>query len=185
MPSPLVLFMRAVNVGGHQMFKPAQLARELSTFETVNIGAAGTFVVRRPPGAAALAAEVRRRLPFDTDLMICPAREIIAAAGELAMLPVVEGARPMLTVLARRPAAIPGLPIARPAGEGWELRLERVTSRYAWTLYRPLGSRPPNLNALVEKVLGVSGTTRNANTLAAIQKVISSSSSSSSRGSKA
>ncbi len=177
----LVLFLRAVNVGGHQTFKPAQLARELAAFEAVNIGAAGTFVVRRPPSATALAAEVRRRLPFDTALMICSAREIAAAAADLQGLATVEGARPMLSVLAGRPPAVPALPLHKPEGSGWELRIEHVGSRYAWTLYRPLGSRPLNVNAFVEKALGVAATTRNANTLAAIQTVLSSSSSSGSK----
>jgi uncharacterized protein (DUF1697 family) len=185
MPPPLVLFMRAVNVGGHQTFKPAQLARDLAQFEAVNIGAAGTFVLRRPPSASALAAAVRQRLPFDTDLMICTARDISAAAADLAALPLVDTARPMLTVLAKRPGTTPPLPLRKPDGETWELRLELVASRYAWTSYRPLGSRPLNVNAFVEKALGVAGTTRNANTLAAIQKVLSSSSSSSPSGSRA
>jgi uncharacterized protein (DUF1697 family) len=180
MPAPVVLFLRAVNVGGHQTFKPSQLARDLAPFETVNIGAAGTFVLRRPPAAAALAAEVRQRLPFETGVMICPARDILAAAADLAALTLVTGARAMLTVLAERPQAIPALPVRKPDTDAWELLLDHVGSRYAWTQYRPLGSRPLNVNAFVEKALGVAGTTRNANTLAAIHKVLSSSPSSSS-----
>jgi uncharacterized protein (DUF1697 family) len=175
--APLVIFMRAVNVGGHQTFKPAQLARDLAAIGAVNIGAAGTFVIRKPPSAAALAADLRRRLPFETDLMICPARDIDMVAGELAALEVVADARPMLTVLANVPAVVPPLPADKPAGDRWELRLARVTGRYAWSLYRPVGPRPLNVNAFVEKSLGVAGTTRNANTLAAIQKVLGSSSS--------
>ena len=41
-----VVFFRAVNVGGHQTFQPGKLAKELAEFGVVNIGAAGTFVVR-------------------------------------------------------------------------------------------------------------------------------------------
>ena len=41
-----VVFFRAVNVGGHQTFQPAKLAKELSQSGFVNIGAAGTFVER-------------------------------------------------------------------------------------------------------------------------------------------
>ena len=43
-----VVFLRAVNVGGHQTFRPSVLAKELSEYDVVNIGAAGTFVVRKP-----------------------------------------------------------------------------------------------------------------------------------------
>ncbi len=38
-----VVFIRGVNVGGHRPFRPAAFAKELSAFDVVNIGAAGTF----------------------------------------------------------------------------------------------------------------------------------------------
>ena len=43
----LVVFLRGVNVGGHKRFRPAALAKELVHLDAVNIGAAGTFVIRR------------------------------------------------------------------------------------------------------------------------------------------
>ena len=44
----LVVFIRGVNVGGHRTFRPSVLARVLSDYGVVNVGAAGTFVVRKP-----------------------------------------------------------------------------------------------------------------------------------------
>ena len=44
----LVVFLRGVNVGGYKTFRPSLLAKELAEFDVVNIGAAGTFVVRKP-----------------------------------------------------------------------------------------------------------------------------------------
>ncbi len=44
----LVVFLRGVNVGGHRTFRPSILANELSGYGVVNVGAAGTFVVRKP-----------------------------------------------------------------------------------------------------------------------------------------
>jgi hypothetical protein len=43
----LVVFLRGVNVGGFRTFRPSILARELSDYDAVNVGAAGAFVVRR------------------------------------------------------------------------------------------------------------------------------------------
>ena len=43
---PSVLFFRAVNVGGTNQCQPALIAKQLSKFHVVNIGAVGTFVVR-------------------------------------------------------------------------------------------------------------------------------------------
>jgi hypothetical protein len=40
----LIVFLRGVNVGGHRTFRPTILARELSAYDVVNVGAAGTFV---------------------------------------------------------------------------------------------------------------------------------------------
>lgn len=42
----LVILLRSVNVGGHKTLRLAVLAKELSRLDVVNIGAAGTFVVR-------------------------------------------------------------------------------------------------------------------------------------------
>ena len=44
----LIVFLRGVNVGGHRTFRPSTLARELSDYDVVSVGAAGTFVVRKP-----------------------------------------------------------------------------------------------------------------------------------------
>ena len=43
---PSAVFLRGVNVGGHRTFRPSILAKELSKLDIVNVGAAGTFVVR-------------------------------------------------------------------------------------------------------------------------------------------
>jgi hypothetical protein len=66
----LVVLLRGINVGGHRTFRPTTLAGQLKHFDAVNIGAAGTFVIRRPVTRAQLRAELARRLPFDAEVMI-------------------------------------------------------------------------------------------------------------------
>ena len=73
----LVVLLRGVNVGGHRTFRPKTLAAELKHLDAVNIGAAGTFVIRRPVSQTELRAELVRRLPFDAEIMICQGREIV------------------------------------------------------------------------------------------------------------
>ena len=75
-----VVFFRAVNVGLHQRFQPGALAKELAALGVVNVGAAGTFVVRETSAPTKLQGEILRRLPFKPELMICPAREVLALA---------------------------------------------------------------------------------------------------------
>ena len=42
----LIVFFRGINVGGHRAFRPSVLARELDIYDAVNVGAAGTLVIR-------------------------------------------------------------------------------------------------------------------------------------------
>ncbi|HEY2783411.1 MAG TPA: DUF1697 domain-containing protein [Fimbriiglobus sp.] len=72
----LVVLVRGVNVGGHRTFRPARLAEQLKHLDVINIGAAGTFVVRNPVPHAQLRQEFASRLPFPARIMICRGRQI-------------------------------------------------------------------------------------------------------------
>jgi hypothetical protein len=56
----LIVFFRGINVGGHRAFRPSVLAKELGIYDAVNVGAAGTLVVRKPGLRAKFLAELRR-----------------------------------------------------------------------------------------------------------------------------
>jgi uncharacterized protein (DUF1697 family) len=73
----LVALLRGINVGGHRTFRPSMLARELTHLGAVNIGAAGTLVIRQPVTRTELRGELERRLPFDAEIVICQGREIV------------------------------------------------------------------------------------------------------------
>jgi hypothetical protein len=77
----LVVFLRGVNVGGHKTFRPSLLADELSDFDVVNLGAAGTFVVRKRISRAKLRAELLRRLPFATEVVIVKGADVLKLAS--------------------------------------------------------------------------------------------------------
>ena len=72
----LVVFLRGVNVGGHRRFRPSTLAAELKHLGAVNIGAAGTLVIRARITRAKLRAELARRLPFETTIAVCDGRDV-------------------------------------------------------------------------------------------------------------
>src|SRR5213592_2066105 len=60
----LVVFLRGVNVGGHRTFRPSLLARELSEYDVVNVGAANLYrpqatVASKIPGGSASQAAIR------------------------------------------------------------------------------------------------------------------------------
>ena len=78
----LVVFLRGVNVGGHRTFRPSVLARELRDYGVVNVGAAGTFIVRKPGPQAKFRAELLRRLPFEAQVALCDGRDLIRLETE-------------------------------------------------------------------------------------------------------
>ena len=170
----LVVFLRGANVGGHKKFQPSVLAKALADFGLVNVGAAGTFVVRGKIGQASLRAEILRRLPFKAELMICPAREIIdLARGEAFGGDSPEkDVRRFVSVMEKSPRTLPRLPLDRPAGGRWQVKVIGVSGRYALSLQRRLGQRIVYPNEVVEKSLGVSATTRGWNTIQAICHIL-------------
>ena len=164
-----VVFMRGVNVGGHKTFKPAALVKELAAFDVVNIGAAGTFVVRKPVAQAALRKELGRRLPFAAEIIICPARDVqkLVAADPFSYEKIAADVKRYVTVLARRPGALPPLPLCQPPGDQWQVKLFTITGRFALSLWRRTAARPVYPN-IFEKSLGVPCTTRNWTTITAV-----------------
>ena len=166
-----VVFFRAVNVGGHQTFKPGLLAKELSAFGVVNIGAAGTFVVRENVSQTKLRAEILRRLPFKPELMIYPGRDVLALAHGN-WFPTASKEKDLgrfVSVLQKVPRTKPPLPIEVPAGPKWEVRLVAVSGPFVISIRR-LGETYSN--AVVEKHFALPATTRNWNTIEKICEVL-------------
>jgi uncharacterized protein (DUF1697 family) len=170
----LVVFLRGVNVGGHKAFQPSALARDLEDLDVVNVGAAGTFVIRKPVSQGILRAELLRRLPFTAELMISPARDVIDLTSGQPFHDEHSGKEVsrFVSVLAKRPRTLPALPICQPAGDKWQVKVIRVPGRFALSLHRRLGRTAAYPNEVVEKNLGVSATTRNWNTISAICNIL-------------
>jgi uncharacterized protein (DUF1697 family) len=169
-----VVFLRGVNVGGHKTFRPAALAKELAAFDVVNVGAAGTFVVRKPPSQAALRAELLRRLPVKAELMICRSRELIdlVRAPPFPQEASAKGVRRFVSVLGRRPAKSPSLPYCQPAGGAWQVKVVARRARFALSLWRRTERALVYPNEVVEKGFAVPATTRNWETIEKIHHVL-------------
>jgi uncharacterized protein (DUF1697 family) len=165
-----------VNVGGHKTFQPSVLAKELSDYDVVNIGAAGTFVVRKRVSQAKLRSELAKRLPFESDIMICPAKELISIVesdpyqGEPSGPEIVR----FVSVLHKRLETPPELPLVLNPGDEWLVKVIEIRDRFVFGLYRRAMKTITYLGQ-VEKRLGASATTRNWNTINAIVKVLNSS----------
>jgi uncharacterized protein (DUF1697 family) len=170
-----VVFLKGVNVGGHRTFRPSVLASRLAKHGVVNIGAAGTFVVRKPVSQAKLRLELRRHLPFETEAMICSASDIIRLASVQCFGEETCGPQTVrfISVLSKRPRALPVLPLELPPGKDWLIRLVALHGRFAFGLYRRVGRTIRSFSQL-EKRLGASLTTRNWNTFSSLFELLKS-----------
>jgi len=169
----LVVLLRGVNVGGHRTFRPSTLARQLKHLDAVNIGAAGTFVVRRPVSRAQLRIEFARRLPFDAHIVICHGRDIVRLAsrdffsGQAVRPDIVR----FVSVLSASPRSVPSTPISFPSTGKWLLKVLTREHRFVVGLHRRQMKAIGYLGAL-DRAFGVPVTTRNWNTINAIAKVV-------------
>ena len=169
-----VVFLRAANVGGKNVFRPAKLAAALAHLDVVNVGAAGTFVVRGQATAAAIRREVLARLPFEPGIAVRPGREVVALVRSRPFDGVAfsKDLRGWVGVLCGRSTARPKLPLTKPAGKAWSVRFDRLEGAYSLGLShrRPNGSVFPN--QVVEQALGAQATTRWWETIVRVAEII-------------
>lgn len=168
----LVVFMRAVNVGGHQTFQPSKLARDLSALDIVSIGAAGTFVVRGKVTEAKLRKALNASLTFEPEMVICPAGELSALTAEKSLKAAGAGINRYITVMAKLPVSLPKMPIVAPEAGEWQTRIVAIKGRFAISERRVSGKVQIYPNELIEKRLKVSATTRNWTTLVKICDIL-------------
>ena len=192
-----VVFLRAINVGGANLCKPAALAKELSKFDIVNIGAVGTFVVRKNVVESVLRSAIAKKLPFKCEIMICPGRAIldVARKNPFAREPSGPEFTRFVSVLHAPPPKRPRLPLLLPEPQGvaskparraprsnqtsdikhqtsdWLLKIIAIPDRFVLGIYRRQMKAIGHLGK-IEKILGVPGTVRNWNTIEKIVKIL-------------
>lgn len=169
----LVVFLRGVNVGGHKTFRPTLLAEQLKHLGAVNIGAAGTFVILRPVSRTKLRAELRKRLPFETQVAICDGRDIreLIALAPFGARPAKAGITRYVSMLLAKPKSLPNTPLRWPADGQWLVRVNRIHHRFVMGEYRRHMKTIGYLGGL-DKAFGSRTTTRNWNTIHTIAKVL-------------
>jgi uncharacterized protein (DUF1697 family) len=186
-----VVFLRAVNVGGTNRCQPALIAKELAKFGVVNIGAVGTFVVRKNVSESALRSAIARKLPFKCEIMTCPARDIIRLTStdpfseepsgpditrfvSVAAKPLCGRNRSKLNRTSKiepQPSSLPPLPLSLPSDDDWLLKIIAIQDRFVLGLYRRQMKAIGYLGK-IEKRLGVPVTTRNWNTIEKVVQVL-------------
>lgn len=169
----LVVFLRGINVGGHRTFRPSVLAKKLSDYDVVNVGAAGTFVVRRPGSPAKFREELQRKLPFQAIVVFCEGRDLIRMEMENPFR--AEALRPgvvrFVSILSKAGRARASIPITLPPGGKWYVRVIAKKNRFVFGMYRRHMKTIGYLGQ-IDKMFGAAATTRNWNTITAIVRIV-------------
>ncbi len=165
----LVVFLKGINVGGHRTFRPSMLAERLKHLDAVNIGAAGTLVIRRPATRAKLRAMIRRLLPFDAHIMMCNGVEIRALIASCPFHG--RSSRPDIIrfagILSRLPRSTPRVPFTLPQNGRWLVNVLARQGRFLIGTHRREMKVIGCLNQL-EHLFGVPVTIRSWSTIAQI-----------------
>jgi uncharacterized protein (DUF1697 family) len=169
----LVVFLRGVNVGGHRSFRPSIVARELSDYDVVNIGAAGTFVVRRPGSRARFRAALTLKLPFESQIVLCDSREFLRLETEnpFGTKPCPPDVVRFVSILSKAGAVSALLPVAFPSDGEWLVRVIASHGQFVFGMYRRHMKTIGYLGQ-IDKLYGAPATTRNWNTILAILRIL-------------
>ena len=169
----LEVLLRGVNVGGHRTFRPTTLTKQLKHLDAINIGAAGTFVIRQPVAQGQLRAELASRLPFDAEIMICQGHEIVRlmSHNHFPDQPTRPDIVRFVSVLSHRPRSAPSMPMSFPSSGAWLLKILGRENRFVFGMYRRHMKVIRYLGTF-DRLFGVPVTTRNWNTMTAIARVL-------------
>jgi uncharacterized protein (DUF1697 family) len=169
----LIIFLRGINVGGYRAFRPSILARELGAYDVVNVGATGTFVVRKPGSRAKFLAELRRRLPFEAKVAFCDSTELIRLQRHdpFAAAPSRADVVRFVSILTKAGRARPSFPIAIPEAGKWFVRIIGSRNRLVFGVYRR-HMRTIGYLGQIDKRFGTPATTRSWKTILSVLRIL-------------
>lgn len=149
------------------------LAKKLSDYDVVNVGAAGMFVVRKPGPRAKFRAELLRNLPFETEVVLCDGRDLLGLETEDPFGAEASGPEIVrfVSILARAGGLRGALPVAFPPDGQWLVRVLGSKGQFVFGMYRRHMKTIGYLGQ-ADKLFGVPATTRNWNTILAIVRIL-------------
>src|SRR6185437_3540980 len=134
----LVAFLRGVNVCGHRTFRPSVLARKMREYDVISVGAAGTFVVRKPGSAAKFRSALLRKLPFVAEIVLCDGRDVLRLETENPFA--TESSQPdvvrFVSILSKAGSVLVPLPVTFPSDGAWLVRVIASQGQFVFGMYR-------------------------------------------------
>lgn len=162
-----------MNVGGHRTFRPSMLARELRAYDVVNVGAAGTFVVRKPGSRAKFLAELAQKLPFQAQVAFCNGSDLLRLGKQnpFRAEPSLTDIVPFVSILSKAGRAKTSLPIAFPKTGKWLVRVIGSKNRLVFGFYRRHMKTIGYLGQ-IDELFGAPATTRSWNTILSVLRIL-------------
>jgi hypothetical protein len=145
----------------------------LAAYDVVNVGAAGTLVVRKPGSRTKFIAELRRKLPFEAEVAFCDGSDLVRLEMENPF-----GAEPshpnivrFVSILSKAARGNASLPIAFPAGDEWFVRIIGSRDRLVFGVYRR-HMRTIGYLGQIDKLFGAPATTRSWSTMLFVLRIL-------------
>ena len=145
----------------------------MSDYDVVNVGAAGTFVVRKPGSRARFRAALLRRLPFEAEVMLCDGRDLMRLEAENPF-PAESSTSDVVrfvSILSQAGGVRASLPVTFPPSGKWLVRVIAADGQFVFGMYRRHMKTIGYLGQ-IDKLYGVPATTRNWNTILAITRIL-------------
>lgn len=159
-PAAKVVLLRGANLGKRR-FSPAALAAALADLDVVNLGAAGTFVVRAKVTEAALRDRIAAELPWpDPEMVVLGQAEVSGAVAAGRAVPVPAGARKMGLALHEPLPDSVRLPFVVDAQGTWGLRYDVAVGRIVVGVRKRVDEVGLYPTDALEKAVGARGTSR-------------------------
>src|SRR6202008_188150 len=169
----LIVFFRGINVGGHRTLRPTFRAKELAAYDVVNVGAAGTLVVRKLGTQARFVAELRRKLPFDAVVASCDSSELVRLEMDKPFR--AERLRPdhvqFVSILSKDGRAKASLPATIPGDGEWFVRIIGARNRLVYGVYRRHMKTIGHLGR-IDELFGAPATTRSWSTILSVLRIV-------------
>jgi hypothetical protein len=169
----LIVFCRGVNVGGHRTFRPSLLESKLAAYEVVNVGAAGTLVVRKPGPRAKFLSELRRNLPFKAKVAFCKGSDLLQLEREnpFGLVPPASDVVPFVSILSKAGRGNFAFPITLPPNGEWFVRIIGSKHRLVFGVYRRHMKTIGYLGQ-IDELFGAPATTRSWHTILSVLRIV-------------
>jgi uncharacterized protein (DUF1697 family) len=145
----------------------------MSDYDVVNVGAAGTFVVRQPGSRTKFLTALLRKLPFEAQVVVCDGRDLLRLETKS---PFTARSSPsdvvrFVSILSKAGGVRTPLPIAFPSDRAWLVRVIACEGQFVFGMYRRHMKTIGYLGQ-IDKLYGVPATTRNWNTINAVVRIL-------------